>query len=212
VSIADLAADYHAHTPTEAAQVITAHWRTARADLEANFLRLRREIRNRFDDCRRRLLAVQRHEIFRRPLERIHHARQRLDQRQRALLMSITHRFRLYGQNLLRLGTRLEQRHPRHNLALTRQRQDAISQRLSRAMPQVLLRRRARLEALQGRLIALAPTEVFKRGYSITTLKKSGTIIRSAKQLKEGDKIITRVADGTSESIVQDTKQMGLFE
>src|SRR5207237_4940121 len=71
VSIADLAADYHAHTPTEAAQVITARWRTARADIEANLLRLRREMRAKYDDCRRRLLAVQRHEIFRRPLERI---------------------------------------------------------------------------------------------------------------------------------------------
>ena len=65
ISIADLAADYHAHTPTEAAQVVTAHWRTARGELEAANLRLRREIRTRFDDCRRRLIAVQRHETFR---------------------------------------------------------------------------------------------------------------------------------------------------
>src|SRR6267142_1676243 len=48
VSISDLAADYHAHTPTEAAQVATAHWRTARGDIEATALRLRREIEDRF--------------------------------------------------------------------------------------------------------------------------------------------------------------------
>jgi exodeoxyribonuclease VII large subunit len=79
-------------------------------------------------------------------------------------------------------------------------------------MTQIILRRRASLEALQGRLIALAPSEVLRRGYSITTIKKSATIVRSAKQLREGDRILTRLADGTSESIVQDTKQMGLFE
>src|SRR5205823_5542575 len=32
--IADLVADHHAHTPTEAAQVITAHWRSARDGIE----------------------------------------------------------------------------------------------------------------------------------------------------------------------------------
>jgi exodeoxyribonuclease VII large subunit len=212
VTIADLAADYHAHTPTEAAQVVSAKWRTARGDLEAAILRLRREIRTKLDDCRRRLLSVQRHEIFRRPLERIQLARQRLDDRQRALLLAMTHRLRLYGQRVVRIGSRLQERHPRHALALTHQRNSAMSQRLSRAMTQIILRRRASLEALQGRLIALAPSEVLRRGYSITTIKKSATIVRSAKQLREGDRILTRLADGTSESIVQDTKQMGLFE
>src|SRR5213075_1338731 len=64
ISIADLAADYHAHTPTEAAQVVTARWRTARGDLEAFDLRLRREMLTKFADCRRRLIAIERHEIF----------------------------------------------------------------------------------------------------------------------------------------------------
>jgi exodeoxyribonuclease VII large subunit len=212
VSIADLAADYHAHTPTEAAQVVTAHWRTARDDIEAILLRLRREMEDKFDDCRRRLLSVQRHEIFRRPLERIQHARQRLDDRQRALLLTLTHRLNAAAQRLVRLSGRLQARHPRHALALAKQRNDAIAQRLSRAMTQMIQRRRARLDALHGRLTALAPTEVLKRGYSITTLKKSGAIIRTATQVKEGDRIVTRLSDGTSESIVQDTRQLGLFE
>ena len=97
-------------------------------------------------------------------------------------------------------------------LALAHQRNQAIALRLSKGIEQTILRRRARLEALQGRLIALAPSEVLKRGYSITTLKKSGSIVRTARQLKPNDRILTRLADGTSESIVQDTKQMGLFE
>jgi exodeoxyribonuclease VII large subunit len=212
ISIADLAADYHAHTPTEAAQVVTAQWRTARGDIEAIALRLRREIEDKLNDSRRRLLSIQRHEVFRRPLERIHLFRQRLDDRQRALLFAITHRTRLNAQRLLRLSSRLQERHPRHGLALAKQCNEGMSQRLNRAISQLILRRRAALESLQARLTALAPSEVLKRGYSITTLKKSGAIIRSAKQLKAGDKIVTRLSDGTSESIVQDTRQMGLFE
>jgi exodeoxyribonuclease VII large subunit len=87
-----------------------------------------------------------------------------------------------------------------------------MSQRLSRAISQIILRRRAGLQALEGRLVALAPSEVLRRGYSITSIKKTGAIVRSARQVKEGDRILTRLADGASESIVQDTKQMGLFE
>ena len=44
VSIADLVADYHAHTPTEAAQVATQYWRASRDLLEATHLRLSREM------------------------------------------------------------------------------------------------------------------------------------------------------------------------
>jgi len=212
ISIADLVADYHAHTPTEAAQVITAHWRTARGDIEAAGLRLRREIRTMLSDCRRCLLAIERHEIFRRPLERIQLARQRLDHDQRALLLGMSNRLRIFNQRVARLGLRLGARHPRQTLALAHQKNQASRQRLWRAMQQMIGGYRNKLDAVQGRLIALAPGEVLKRGYSITTIKKSGVIVRSASQLKPHDRILTRLADGASESIVQDTKQMGLFE
>src|SRR6185295_11654402 len=42
VSIADLVADHHAHTPTEAAQVLTAHWRNVPQILENAQSRSRR--------------------------------------------------------------------------------------------------------------------------------------------------------------------------
>ncbi len=212
VSIADLAADYHAHTPTEAAQVATTHWRTARGDLEALSLRLRREMRTRLAELRQRLNHVERHEIFRRPLERIYAARQRLDHRQRTLLFAVSNRLRSSGQRLSRLGTRMQERHPRHALALARQRSEVMFQRLRRGMEQSLLQRRAVAEALTAQLRALAPSEVLRRGYSITTIKKTGVVLRSTSQVKTGDRLITRVMDGASESIVQDTRQMSLFE
>ena len=64
VSVADLVADYHAHTPTEAAQVSVANWRTAPDALEATGIRLRREIRTLLQEARQRLAQVQRHEVF----------------------------------------------------------------------------------------------------------------------------------------------------
>ena len=57
-----------------------------------------------------------------------------------------------------------------------------------------------------------SPKSVLGRGYSITTHKKSGAIIRSAKQAKVGERLTTRFADGTVESTVEDQKQLPLFD
>ena len=72
--------------------------------------------------------------------------------------------------------------------------------------------RRAQLENYHRQLEALSPQAVLKRGYSITMLKKTGKILRSAAEVRIGDKLVTRLGDGEIESAVQDSKQMSLFE
>ena len=59
---------------------------------------------------------------------------------------------------------------------------------------------------------SISPEAVLKSGYSITTLKNAGKVVRSAEQVKTGDRLATRFADGTVESIVEDRKQLPLFE
>src|ERR1041385_139646 len=82
VTIADLVADYHAHTPTEAAAVATAHWRNVPETLETAQSRLRRGVRAILVDAKNQLASIARHETFRRPLHRIHSLEQFLDERQ----------------------------------------------------------------------------------------------------------------------------------
>jgi exodeoxyribonuclease VII large subunit len=131
VSIADLVADHHAHTPTEAAQVITANWRTVRDHLGSSTLRLSRALEAGVADAAQRLRAIERHEAFRRPFDRIHSLRQLLDERQRAML---------FAQERLLRGTRDRVR-------------DAAS-RLERFLPALLPRERNRLDDLRRRLDA----------------------------------------------------------
>ena len=83
---------------------------------------------------------------------------------------------------------------------------------MTRAMSQLNERRMARIVTLDTQLRALSPEAVLKRGYSMTTLKKSGKLVRAALQVKTGDRLITRFADGTVESIAEDQKQLPLFE
>lgn len=256
-SIADLVADYWAHTPTEAAQVITANWRSAAEGLDALGLRLRREARNRLQDARHRLSAVERHEAFRRPMDRVNALRQLLDDRQRSIVLLMAARMRTVQWRVRELETRLEQAGPAFVLARFRGRLGDAQQRLTRAGTQRLLRSHEKVGRLDGRLAgadprhrvrylrerlaglhnrlccamallqqrrgerveslarflhAVGPEQVLRRGYTITFRKKGGQVLKGATQVKPGDKLVTRFADGEVESVADDPRQPKLFE
>jgi len=212
VSIADLVADYHAHTPTEAAQVATAAWKQVRELVDTAGIRLRREMRTIFFDARQRLTAVERHEVFRRPKDRIAALGQLVDDRQRSLTLAVATRLRTATAKLTKFDTLLLRCHPRHVVSMHRQRISTLADRAHTAAVAQVRRLRLRIDGMDAQLRALSPERVLQRGYSITTRKKDGLIIRSIEQIKPGDRLVTRLADGTIESIAQDQRQMNLFE
>jgi exodeoxyribonuclease VII large subunit len=212
VSIADLVADYHAHTPTEAAQVVTSNWRTVGDELDQSLLRLRRSLRTIARDARQRLAGVSRHEFFRRPTHRIDQLRQLLDDRQRSLQLAIGEKLRAATSRFTRFESELIESHPRHLVELNRQRLSDMANRLRLGTSNDLLRREQTLQSLERHLQAVSPRAVLGRGYSITTHKKTGAIVRSARDGRVGERIVTRFADGTVESTVEDQKQLPLFE
>src|SRR5262249_13934776 len=56
--------------------------------------------------------------------------------------------------------------------------------------------------SLERELVAMDPHRVLRRGYSLTT-HADGRILRSARQAKAGETILTRVADGSLTSVVK---------
>jgi exodeoxyribonuclease VII large subunit len=256
-SIADLAADYHAHTPTEAAQVVTARWRGARDVVDASGLRLSRAVRAMVQHARQRLVGCERHEVFRRPLHRVMALRQLLDDRQRALAMAAGDRLVTLQRRVDALASALQRtppevilsrkrewlvvieqavsnfmalhlrqarervndsaarmgtRHPRGALALASQRIESLAERLRRGVDNVWRRDHQRVDGLERHLAAVSPEGVLKRGYSITTRKKDGGIVRRPQDVRVGERIVTRIAEGQVESVVDDAMQPRLFE
>ena len=57
------------------------------------------------------------------------------------------------------------------------------------------------LSSIQEKLRLVDPQNILKRGYSLTLL--NGKIVKSVKQLKEGDLLETRLSDGKVESTVE---------
>lgn len=72
------------------------------------------------------------------------------------------------------------------------------------ALPQ---RHRERLDALGARLRALDPAMVLARGWSITRLS-DGTLVRSPRDVSDGDTLVTALADGTVTSVVSASGRM----
>jgi exodeoxyribonuclease VII large subunit len=212
VSIADLAADYHAHTPTEAAQVATEHWKRAADNIDILRIRLRQNIRQMMQTAAQRLAGIQRHEVFRRPLDRVHALQQNLDDRQRALSLAISDRMRAVVAQLARADARLQKFHPRNVVALNRQQLTSMEKRASLAFRASIKSWTLKVDSLDRHLRALSPEAALHRGYSITTIKKTGQIVRDAGALQPGDRILTKFSKGETESIVQDAKQLPLFE
>ena len=187
--IADLIADHHAHTPTEAAQVVTRNWSTVRESLTQFELRHTRAIRQAVQHLRQHLIAIERHEFLRRPMDRIQMLRQLLDDRQKSMTLLLSSRLHT----------------AQHRLA-------ALEPRLPTAGKSLMQLRKTRLEAMDKHLNALSPQGVLNRGYTITTLKRTGQILRDAKTARPGDRLLTRFADGETESTVHDSRQLSLFE
>ena len=210
VAIADLVADYHAHTPTEAAQVVISAWRQAADFVDTAAVRLRRGLAQQINLARHRLGAVERHEMFRRPLDRIERLREQLDDRQRQLANALAERLGGPQRHVARLEQRLHAFHPTARLAVARQRLERLSLSLQHRAASRIAKQRGRVDTLDARLQALNPLGVLRRGYSLTTLK-NGKVVKSIADVKGGEVLITRVEDGSIESVARDPKQPELF-
>jgi exodeoxyribonuclease VII large subunit len=86
----------------------------------------------------------------------------------------------------------------RHSLA-------ADAQRLTRAPTLLLERKRARLDALAGRLQALSPRATLERGYAI--VRTEGRIVRSASAATPGTRIDVELAQGRFGARVEETPE-----
>jgi exodeoxyribonuclease VII large subunit len=108
-------------------------------------------------------------------------AQSRLDQARQAVAQQ--------GQALRRLS-------PRTRLDTNRQQVDDLLRRAGQTLAHDLALRRAGLQGLQARLVALSPVATLVRGYAIVRRCEDGAVVRSVSQVGAGDALRVQVADG----------------
>ncbi|QEG35025.1 exodeoxyribonuclease VII large subunit [Bythopirellula goksoeyrii] len=83
---------------------------------------------------------------------------------------------------------------------------DECSLRLQTAIKSSLRDQESHLTTLSGKLSSLSPLAVLGRGYSLTQDQATKRLITSAKQLKKGQAVVTRLAEGAVISTVNEVK------
>ncbi len=203
-TIADFAADLRAPTPSAAAELITEAQHKIAEHLAAQSHRLERAARFQLLQSRQRLTRLP----ISRPESRLsmllHRLGQRLDDATLRLDSALATQLRLRQNRIVELAAAVLDRHPRQNLAHAREHLADFRARLDRCLERLLQSCAASLTALDARLHSLSPLAVLNRGYALV-LSDAGSLIRSAAQVAAGDRLTTRLADGTVTSRVEST-------
>jgi len=100
---------------------------------------------------------------------------------------------------------RLNRESPLRRVERERQQVDNLSLQLGRDVAHRLELHRVNLKNAAGRLTALDPRAVLQRGYALVQME-DGSIVRSAEQLAEGNRITTRFSRGSAVSRVESTR------
>lgn len=201
VTIADLAADVRAPTPTAAAELVTpaaSEWLERFDQLAARLLRRMR------DDVRARAQTVDW------LVARLTHPRHRialLASRRQALADRLAHACRDHlhraHRSLAQLAARFERATPRPRLDAAGLHGRHLHTRLERAMTLSLQRAGERLGRCAQTLHALSPIATLARGYAIAADPTTGKILRDAGSVAKGAAIDVRLARGSLICIVK---------
>lgn len=173
VTLADLAADLRAPTPTAAAELAAPAREDCLAGLAALERLLAHRTQARLDQLGQRLdrLALR----LARPSDALARQRRSLDLLAQRLSLAPARRLEPQGQRLMHLAQRREQ-----------------------ALRVALQRQASRLEALQARLSALDPKHVLARGYAWLS-DAQGLAVTRAADLNPGQPVRAVLADGEAQ-------------
>jgi exodeoxyribonuclease VII large subunit len=203
-TISDFVADLRAATPSAAAEILTQGF----VEAEQRCAELRQKLRR----CAQQQMARSREYLgnLSSRLLRVHPRRvlqeriQYVDDLQQTLLRCVTQRMRNCSNELRNLQQRLQRVRPSAALARRRQELREWHRRLLECAKVRLARGHHAFANASSRLRLLSPDNVLARGYSISADEASGRIIRSAAEVKKGQKLLTRVQHGEIGSVVKD--------
>ncbi len=195
-TIADFVADVRAPTPSAAAELITPD----KEELLFSITQLKKQLTRL---VQQKLLQFQQHlNWMTKQLQQQHPKRRLTEQTQRLDLLELTLarlQFKLLSDTQATLQTynaKFGGLTPRHRIRDLQQQLKLQLQRIQNSIMTALQKQQQFLENTATKLDTLSPLATLKRGFSITTLVKDKTILRSAKQVMAGDEISVRLMEG----------------
>ncbi|WP_417286076.1 exodeoxyribonuclease VII large subunit [Cobetia marina] len=201
-TLAELAADLRAPTPSAAAEALYPDQRAQVQQLAALTQRLWRAQRGRLDQAAQRLDHAR--SRLRHPARELQAQRQQARELERRLHAAVRMRMTREQQKADQLTRRLQQASPARDIQRHRQQLAMLTPRLDNALPRRLAADRERLEGAMRALNAVSPLNVLNRGYAIvervggsqTPAADDSKVIRAAHQTQPGEMLSIRLGEG----------------
>ncbi len=192
-TIADLAADVRAPTPSAAAELLSPDqeiWRQRLGQLEKTLLlhigRQLHAAQTRLDHLAQRL---------RHPGQQIQDQSQRLDELEQRLLRAQQQQLSRQQARLDLLETRLRGRSPVPRIRALQDHLAYTRQRLDHAIQQRLQDRREQLALMAKLLDSVSPLATLERGYAVLT-DSAGNIVQKSSDTSAGSQLKAKLAEG----------------
>ncbi len=204
VTLADLAADARAPTPTAAAEMLSPDQNEWLAEFAYQQLRLGKLVRARLTAGGQRLDGLSARLAH--PHERLARLHQRLRELGLRLRLLQQARHGQAGSRLTALSGRLFQRSPARRLRELHLGLDHGRERLKRTVDRQLGARSERIQRLAHVLDTLSPLATLARGYAIVQRRDGAAILRDAAEVARGERIVARLAHGRLGCVVEDVE------
>ncbi|MBZ0273835.1 exodeoxyribonuclease VII large subunit [bacterium] len=206
-TLAELAADLRAATPTAAAQAVVADGRDQIASVRRATTLLTRALHRRIADHARRFDGA--HAALARAIA------DRLASRRRAIARASDRLRLLDPRRRVREQRRALETHRRslaaamrRRLEIERGRRARADERLRTQSTRRWVRLRERAQYLDRRLAAVSPLAILARGYAIIT-DRAGAVVRAAGDVNVGDELSARLSRGAIDVTVRKTRNGG---
>jgi len=194
-TIADMAADHRAPTPSAAAELVSPDSTRASAELTRLHQQLARSILHKIAPAQALTRQLNSRLLSRHPRRVVQQQTQRTDELENRLRKAV---IALHDQQRLRLGDvapRLHLFSPRRRVEQHKASVASQAVRLETLMRQALTDANARLSGLARALDAVSPLATLSRGYSV--IRKQSQIVTQVSELEVGDVITAQLADGS---------------
>ncbi|MEW6721339.1 MAG: exodeoxyribonuclease VII large subunit [Thermodesulfobacteriota bacterium] len=201
-TLADLAADHRAPTPTAAAQMAVPDRVELLERVAALVLRVRRADTHHREAARKEWRIAAGKLSDPRPL--LQGKRYALGEQEALLAESARSAVREHRERVERLSASVRIHSPRAWVSARRGEAAVLRARAVSAIDAGKRRLRARLDLLSGKLAALDPRAVLTRGYSIAIDRATGRAVRSVSDVRPGGPLDIQVSDGTFGAIVEE--------
>ncbi|MEH0688409.1 exodeoxyribonuclease VII large subunit [Vibrio cholerae] len=205
VTIADFVADMRAPTPSAAAELVSRDNSHKEQALTSREHKLLSAWRQRVSEQQRSLTGLLHRLERQHPTHQLQRQSQQLDELEIRLKRAMDNGLRSAEQRVERLHYKLNLHSPAHKLANQQASMIRLEQQLIDAMNKRLTYQRHQLALAAETLDAVSPLATLKRGYSISQ-NAQGDVVTSTKQMKSGDTLVTRLADGTLFSTISSSQ------